>query len=58
MENSTAKGDLALELASYSFREQMQILKAARCLKKYARLTKEKLSKEEELDKEIEELEK
>lgn len=50
--------DLAAGLSSRSFMERMKIIRAARLLRRYAKLVEEKLSKEEELEKELEELEK
>ena len=47
------KKDLAIELASYSFKDRMKVYRAAKLLSKYDKLTKEKLTKEEELAKEL-----
>lgn len=51
------KNSLARELSSYNFRERMKIYRAARLLRKFDRLTKEKLSKEEELEDAVAEFE-
>lgn len=51
------KDNLARALAEYKFRERLKIYRAARLLRKFGRLTKEDLSKEEELAGAIAELE-
>lgn len=51
------KSDLALNLSTYNFRERWKINRAARMLRKFAKLTGDKLTKEEELADAIEELE-
>ena len=54
-EISTPKNDLAQKLSEYTRREQREILRAARYLRKYINLTEEELTAEEEADKLIEE---
>lgn len=54
-EISTPKNDLAQKLSEYTRREQREILRAARYLRKYINLTEEELTDEEEADKLIEE---
>lgn len=49
--------DIANTLAGYSLSKRIRVLRAARCLRKYNKLTNRKLTREEELEKEIEELE-
>ena len=44
------KSDLALDLSSYNFRERWRINRAARMFRKCAKLTGDKLTKEEELE--------
>lgn len=51
------KHNLAVELSEYKFRERLKIYRAARLLRKFDKLTKEKLSKEEELEEGLAELE-
>ena len=57
-EISTPKYDLAISLADYSRKEQRGILRAARHLQSFTKLTSVELTEEEEVDKTIEELEK
>lgn len=49
--------DLATTLATYDFWERLKLLRAARHLRRFSKLISEKLTKDEELDKEIKELE-
>lgn len=49
--------DLATGLSNRSFMERMKIIRAARLLRRYAKLVEEKLSKEEELEDAVAEFE-
>lgn len=57
-EISTPKNDLAQQLSEYTNKEQREILRAARYLRKYINLTMDELTDDEEADKLIEEFEK
>lgn len=54
VETGLTKIELANELADYSRKEQREILKAARCLRRYLSLTEVEQSAEEEADELIE----
>jgi hypothetical protein len=54
VETTLTKIDLANELADYSRKEQREILRAARCLRRYLKLTEVEQSAEEEADELIE----
>lgn len=54
VETTLTKIDLANELADYSRKEQREILRAARCLRKYLKLTEVEQTAEEEADELIE----
>ena len=49
--------DLAEELSLYSFRERIKIYRVARLLRKLNKLDKKTLSREEELEESLKELE-
>ena len=49
--------DLINELASYDFKKRLKTYHAAKLLRKYHKITKVKLTKEEELKKAVDELE-
>lgn len=54
VETTLTKIDLANELADYSRKEQREILRAARCLRRYLKLTEVEQTAEEEADELIE----
>lgn len=57
MSKEVEKQTLAVELSGYKFRERIKIYKAARLLRKFDKLTSEKVDTLEELNETLEELE-